>query len=136
MPVGMADADPPRLRPHRCERGDDAPRRRPPLCELAMSGEEKYADDPGRWIAWINTTDATPVSGEFCAHRRAPGGLARPQLRPVAVARETEIGAPAVDQRPLGAHGEMAGDDDGPGTHGTCHHPPGTQEQRSFRSGE
>src|SRR3546814_18173141 len=99
MPVGMADADPPRLRPHRCERGDDAPRRRPPLCELAMSGEEKYADDPGRWIAWINPTDETPVSGEFCAHRRAPGGIARQQFRPVAVARATAVELRALHQR-------------------------------------
>src|SRR3546814_4087578 len=80
-----------------------------------MSGEEKYADDPGRWIAWINPTDETPVSGEFCAHRRAPGGIARPQFRPVAVARETEIEGRAVDQRRLGAKGEMAGDDVGRG---------------------
>src|SRR3546814_2201103 len=115
MPVGMADADPPRLRPHRCERGDDAPRRRPPLCELAMSGEEKYADDPGRWIAWINPNDETPVSGEFCAHRRAPGGIERPQFRPVAGARETEIEGSAVEQRRRGAKGEREGDDVGRG---------------------
>src|SRR3546814_14144837 len=90
MPVGMADADPPRLRPHRCERGDDAPRRRPPLCELAMSGEEKYADDPGRWIAWINPTDETPLSGEFCPHTRTPRRTARPPLPPPAAAPATQ----------------------------------------------
>src|SRR3546814_15734253 len=109
MPVGMTDADPPRLRPHRCERGDDAPRRRPPLCELAMSGEEKYAADPGRWIAWINPTDETPDSGEFCALRHAPGGSALPQLRPVAVTRVTELAARAAAQRRLCAICDTAG---------------------------
>src|SRR3546814_11749347 len=77
----MADADPPRPLPHRGEQGDDAPRPPPPLCELAMAGEEKYTDDPGGWIACINPAGEVPVSGQFCAHRRASGGIARPQLR-------------------------------------------------------
>ena len=115
MPDGMADADPPRLRPHRCERGDDAPRRPLPLCELAMWGEEKYPDDLGGRIAWINPANATPVSGEFRAHRRVSGGIARPQLRSVALAGEAEVEGRAVDQWRFGAEGEMAGEDVGRG---------------------
>src|SRR3546814_16632579 len=95
--------------------------------DVCSSDLEKYADDPGRWIAWINPTDETPVSGEFCAHRRAPGGIARPQFRPVAVARETEIEGRAVDQRRLGAKGEMAGDDVGPGALRMIHQQSGAQ---------
>src|SRR3546814_18224575 len=90
MPVGMADADPPRLRPHRCERGDDAPRRRPPLCELAMSGGGNSPINPGGGMPWIIPPDETPVPGRFGAHVPAPGGLARPQFRTFHTPRATE----------------------------------------------
>ena len=118
MPDGMADADPPRLRPHRCEQGDDAPRPPVPLCEFTMSGAEKYPDDPGGWIAWINPADEARVSGEFCAHRRMSGGIARPQFRPRAIAGEAEVEGRAVDQRRLCAEAELARDDVGCGAQG------------------